>query len=94
MAEVVGELVKVLPDNEWLRFALIVIIVLLIILREKLFLGLLSGIRYLYRWGRCQVFRKHTWFRGAGLLEDNMVTGHFVFRCHICGKTTAGPGTL
>ena len=77
MAEAIRELVKVLPDNDWLRFALIVIIVLLIVLREKLFIGLLSASRYMYRWWRCQFFEDILGAAVLGGLTTIWLLGYF-----------------
>ena len=94
MAEVIAELVKILPENDWLRLALIVFVLLLVVLRAKLFTGLLDISRYLSRWVTCQVLRKHTYMRGTGMVDMTTMSGDFYYRCCICGKTTVGRGVL
>ena len=94
MAEIIAELVKILPENQWLRFALIVVVVLLLVLREKFFLGLLAICRYVYRWSSCKIFQKHFWVSHSGLLDRNFITGTFIYRCTICGKTDVRPWSV
>lgn len=95
MQEVIAELVKILPENQWLRLVLLMFVVMLVVLREKLFIGALASVRYLYRWVRCQVFGRHFWLMQSGYLDlGNMNYGTFNYRCDICGKRDVGPGVL
>ena len=80
MNEVVAELVKILPESQWLRFLLIVFIVMLIVLREKLFTGGLLCVRYLWRWAGCRI-GKHSWKHVFG------VNGYSQYACRICHRS-------
>ena len=94
MAEVIGELVKVLPENDWLRFALLVFFILLLVLRGTLFTGIRDISCYLFRWAKCQALGKHTYMRRAGMVDMSSLSGDFYYSCTICGKTTVGRGVL
>lgn len=85
MTEIIAELVKVLPENDWMKLALLVFALMLVILREKLFVGVREICRYMYRWIMCR-FGKHTWLSGSGKPSRDMLTGLYVYYCVICGR--------
>ena len=95
MAEVIAELTKFLPENDWMRLALLVFALLLLVLREKLFIVIGRGCRYLYRWVKCR-FGRHTWIStGVGQLNPNtLITGKFIYRCSVCLRQEVFDGTL
>ena len=70
----IAEIVGILPENDWLRFTFLTLLVLVGFLKEKPFVVIWKTVRYLYRWTRCR-FGKHTW--------DAMVVAY----CVICLKT-------
>ena len=93
MAEIVSELVKILPENDWMRLAFLVFLAMLIVLRKSLFIGIMDICRYLFRWLKCR-FGRHTWIIRSGHVDDNMVTGMFVYNCVICLKDDVRKGIL
>ena len=93
MAEIVGELVKILPGNDWMRLALLVFLAVLIVLRKNLFIGIMEICRYLFRWVKCR-FGRHIWIIHSGQVDDNMVTGLFIYCCVICLKNDVRKGIL
>ncbi len=84
MAEVIAELVKVLPENDWMKLALLVFALLLIVLREKLFTGIVEIYRYLFRWIGCRIGR-HTWVGGGAVISDSV--NYSWSYCYICQRT-------
>ncbi len=90
---IISLLKEVLPENDWMRVGLIVFLVFLVVLREKLFIFIGTVLRYLYRWILCR-FGQHTWFKHSGVVDDNLITGRFIYVCDICRKTRIRDGIL
>lgn len=94
MEQIVAELVKVFPQNDWVKAFLFVFLALLVVLREKLFVKSGEGLRYSVRWFKCKILQKHTYRRSAGFVDMSTLIGDFYFECIVCGYTRLGRSSL
>ena len=92
--DVMAELLKILPENDWLRAAIVVFALLLVVLREKLFTGTREICRYIYRWALCR-YGRHTWrYYGLGdlvYISGAGVPSNYIYKCVICLKDEKRP---
>ena len=93
--DVVAELLTILPDNDWLKAAIVVFALLLVVLKEKLFTGSREVSRYIFHWTKCQIFRKHTWkyYSFGDMVNFSGIVGpsNFVYKCVVCLKEEKRP---
>ena len=95
MSDAIVELVKILPENDWLKAFTLISMVMLVVLREKLFTGMLEVCRFSLRWVKCQILRKHTRIMRSGTFDEgSMLVGTFRYTCLICGDTVTNRGML
>ena len=85
MSAVVAELVKILPENEFLRAGLIALFIIVVPVKPAIWVG--QGLRYSVRWVRCQVFGRHSWVQVMGVpnIWGQPMSG--TAQCRVCLKS-------
>ena len=82
MDAVIKEILSILPENELLRFVLLMTLIIVVPIKPAIWVG--QGIRYAIQWIRCRIFGTHSFEQKSGQLNlwGQPMSG--MAQCRVC----------